>query len=323
MSEQFVYQIARIRSLETSLFSGAVMDQLIACPDFDQCINFITERGWGKAGAVNESGEDILEEEEEKIRRTLRELRIDKKYFDVLLLPKSFHNLKTAIKDAVSEQFTKDAYYKDALLTPEEIAEIIRNKEFRKLPSYMQKCADEAFESLLHTSDGQLCDIIVDRACLDAITEAGKSSGEEVIRDYAEKTVALSNIKIAVRSANTGKGAEFMKRAMSPCATIDTGRLLKAAEAGFDALKDYISTTKYAESTEALSESHSAFEKWCDDAMIKSLKAQKYNSFSIGPVLAYVIARENEIKAVRIILSGKLNGISDTSIRERVREMYV
>ncbi|MCI8744511.1 MAG: V-type ATP synthase subunit C, partial [Lachnospiraceae bacterium] len=35
------------------------------------------------------------------------------------------------------------------------------------------------------------------------------------------------------------------------------------------------------------------------------------------------LARENEIKTVRIILSGKLNGLSDDSIRERVREMYV
>ena len=40
-------------------------------------------------------------------------------------------------------------------------------------------------------------------------------------------------------------------------------------------------------------------------------------------VIAYVIARQNEIKTVRIILSGKLNDLPDDSIRERVREMYV
>ena len=36
-----------------------------------------------------------------------------------------------------------------------------------------------------------------------------------------------------------------------------------------------------------------------------------------------VLARENEIKTVRIILSGKQNGFPDSAIRERVREMYV
>ena len=40
-------------------------------------------------------------------------------------------------------------------------------------------------------------------------------------------------------------------------------------------------------------------------------------------VIAYVIARQNEIKTVRIILSGKQNELPDDSIRERVRKMYV
>ena len=48
----------------------------------------------------------------------------------------------------------------------------------------------EAYESLLHTGDGQLCDCIIDRAALDAIYEAGKESANAaIIRDYAESTV--------------------------------------------------------------------------------------------------------------------------------------
>ena len=50
---------------------------------------------------------------------------------------------------------------------------------------------------------------------------------------------------------------------------------------------------------------------------------EKYNSFSAGPILAYFLARENEIKTVRIILTGKLNNLSDDYIRERLRKMYV
>ena len=57
--------------------------------------------------------------------------------------------------------------------------------------------------------------------------------------------------------------------------------------------------------------------------MMQTMQPQKYQSFSVGPLVAYVLARENEIKTVRIILSGKRSGLSDDSIRERVREMYV
>ena len=50
---------------------------------------------------------------------------------------------------------------------------------------------------------------------------------------------------------------------------------------------------------------------------------QKYESFSVGPLLAYLLARQNEIKTVRIILTGKQNEFPDEAIRERIREMYV
>ena len=47
--------------------------------------------------------------------------------------------------------------------------EIIKEKDFGKLPANMQHAAEEAYESLLHTRDGQLCDVIIDKAALEAI----------------------------------------------------------------------------------------------------------------------------------------------------------
>ena len=77
----------------------------------------------------------------------------------------------------------------------------------------MRAAAQEAHETFLHTGDGQLCDIIVDRACLEVIYKAGQEADASIIRDYAESTVAVADIKIAVRSQKTAKTLEFMKRA--------------------------------------------------------------------------------------------------------------
>ena len=73
----------------------------------------------------------------------------------------------------------------------------------------------------------------------------------------------------------------------------------------------------------ALRQSPSAFERWCDNLMIQRIKPQQFEPFGIGPLAAYILGRENEIKSVRIILLGKLNGLPEEAIRERVREMYV
>ena len=135
--------------------------------------------------------------------------------------------------------------------------------------------------------------------------------------------MAIANIKIAVRSQKTGKSADFMKRAMAPCKNISVDALAHAAAGGFNSICDYLSTAGYGECAERLKESPSAFERWCDDRIIQTIKPQKYEVASVGPLFAYVLARENEIKTVRIILSGKASKLPDEKIRERIREMYV
>ncbi len=47
--------------------------------------------------------------------------------------------------------------------------------------------------------------------------------------------------------------------------------------------------------------------------------------FALGPepIIAYVMAKENEVRNVRIIMIGKKNGVATAEIAERLRESYV
>ena len=49
----------------------------------------------------------------------------------------------------------------------------------------------------------------------------------------------------------------------------------------------------------------------------------KYTAFGIDPIIAYYVARDAEIKTVRIVLSAKINNLPADVIRERVRTLYV
>ena len=322
MSEQYTYAVARIRALEVSLFSNSTIDQLIACQNYAQCLQFLEEKGWGDSDTSG-NAEAMLTREEEKTWEVVKELSVDMKNFDVLSLSKLYHNLKAAIKEVCTEEKNRHIFYDDVSIPGSAMLEIVAERDFGKLPDHMQHAAQEAYETLLHTRDGQLCDVIIDQAALEAIYKAGKTSDAAIIRDYAESTVAVANIKIAVRSQKTAKSLDFMKRAMAECDSVSVDQLAKAALNGMDAICEYLQGTAYAEGADALKESPSAFERWCDNRIIQTISPQKYNAFTIGPVIAYVIARQNEIKTVRIILSGKQNDLPDDSIRERVREMYV
>lgn len=321
--KNYTYAVARIRAMEMTLFSSSVIEQLMAVKTYEGCLDFLREKGWG-SGNLSEMAEELLEAEEEKAKKTVRDLlKGDDRILSVLTYQSLYHNLKAAIKQSVVSGFHGELYYDGCDISGKEMERIVAEKDFASLPEHMREAAREAYETFLHTKDGQACDVIVDQAALRAIYEEGKKSKEPVLMAYAESVTAVADIKIAVRSQKTGKNLEFMKRSMVPCESLNIDRLSMAALSGISAICEYLEGTAYRGGAEALRESASAFERWCDNQLIESIKPQKHNPFTAGPLVAYLLARENEIKTVRIILTGKLNGLTEEAIGERIREMYV
>ena len=318
---EYIYAVARIRSKELSLLSGAFLEQLVAAKSYDECIQLLTEKGWGADGV--EGTEELLAVERKKTWELIGELVKDLSVFDVFLYANDYHNLKAAIKVVCLGHEYPGIFVDRGTVDVKLIRDAIQNREFQNLPELMKEPAEEAYKALLHTQDGQLCDIIIDKAALGAILHAGKESQDEFLELYAELTVAGADIKTAVRASRTGKDKAFLEQALAPCDTLNVARLAQAAIEGTDSIGTYLETTTYADAVEELRRSPSAFERWCDNLMIRKIKPQQYNPFGLGPLAAYILARENEIKSVRIILSGKFNHLPVESIRERIREMYV
>lgn len=319
---QYTYAVARIRSKELLLFNAQIIEQLLSAKSYQECMHLLEDKGWGN-GDSQISAEQLLAQERQKTWDLMGELVPDLSVFDVFLYANDYHNLKAAIKQVCTGSEDFGLYFSFGTIPAKQLYKMVSEHDFYLLPAGMRAPAQEAYEALSQTQDGQLCDIIIDKAALEAIYAAGKASENDLIEKYAELTVAAADIKTAVRCCRTGKPLEFVKRALAECDTLNVTRLAHAAVEGIEAICDYLSGTNYAEAVNALEQSPSVFERWCDNLMIRDIRPQQYISFGIGPLAAYILARENEIKTVRIILSGKLNGLPDASIRERVREMYV
>lgn len=319
---KYTYAVARIRAKETTLLTDAVIEQILACRDEEAALRFLKEKGWGD-GSREETAEEMLAFEQKKAWKEVRELAGGEKFLKVLTIPKEFHNLKAAVKQVCSSVEYQRIFYEEEGLDTKKLWGVIEKHRFEELPDSMREAAREATEALLQTRDGQLCDIIVDRAAMEAMRKEAKTSGSPLVLSYVETMIAAADIRIAVRSAKTKKSAEFMRRAMADCEPVRVPALIHAALNGVEAIQEYLRTAGFRDMADAIGISFSAFEKCCDDRIIQTIQPERYHAFSEGPVVAYLLARENEIKTVRIILSGKANGLSEESIRERVRKMYV
>ena len=317
----YTYAVARIRFRETKLLSDADLGSLLAAKDVDGVMRLLRDKGWGDNSDCRP--EELLTIEEKKLWEFVGETVDDLSVLNFLLVPNDFHNLKVAVK-AITRGVKPDGMLLfDAVENPKKLFDAIKKREYDELPEFLRDTAKEAMTTLLQTSDGQLCDVIIDKACMEYVYKLGKESGSDIIALYCELFVAAADIKIALRCAATKKKLDFIKRSMADCDSLDIGKLIAAACEGHDAVIAYLGTTRYRSAVDALNISMSAFEKWCDDYMTGILKPQKWEPFGIGPIVAYIIARQNELKAVRMILSAKVSGLSETTIKERLRSMYV
>lgn len=319
--KQYIYAVARIRSKELALLNKADIDQLLGCKNEKECLRLLADKGWGKSG--DEPSDRLLLTETEKTWELIRELVEDMSVFNTFLYGNDYHNLKAAIKQVYLNSEFSDIYINNGTIDVEVVIRAIKEQEYELLPEHMREVAKEAYQAQLHTGDSQLCDVIIDKAALDTIYGKGKESGNDLLSEYAELKVAAADINIAIRSVKTSKDKNFLEKSLAKCDSLDIDKLIEAALNSITDIYDYLLTTVYADAIAALKESSSAFERWCDNLIIKHIRPQKYNPFTLSPLAAYILARENEIKTVRILLSGKRNEITDEFIRERMRDMYV
>ncbi len=324
MKKDYIFEDARIRVMETGLLTKADFEQLLAEPSYAAALNFLKDKGWGGPDAPK-NAEALLQAEEKATWDLMEELLPQSPLLNTLRLSRDYQNLKAAVKQIYTDSAldAERLFVEGGTIPSAKIRRALEEQDPEQLPEEMAEAAAQATEVLARTGDGQLCDIILDRAALKALLKAGKEAEDPVLNEYAQVTAVSADIRCALRAARSGRDGEAIKEMMVEVPGLDLADLTEAALNGRQAVSDYLALTPYASLAPALSQSMSAFECACDNLLIERIRPQLYESEKPGPLVAYVIARENEIKCVRLLLSGKLNGLPENVLRESLRNSYV
>lgn len=319
---EFAYGVAHIRAHELSLLTNDNLESMISASNLNEAIRVLGDKGW------NTESEDFLSmliEESEKNWNLLCECLPKEHLLDCLIIENDFHNLKTAIKTVFTGEDPQRYFVFPCVYDTQKIKEAIEKKDFSSLPECMAETAQKAYDVLTRLGSGQMADIIIDKQAMAVKLQMAEKSDSALLKNAVAMNVAAANIKIALRCIKTGKSIDFMKKAMSDeCTIIDIETLQKKALEGENAVTSYLEGIKeFSQAASFLKESSTLFEKCLDDAIMEKVKDAKYTAFGVEPIFAYYMAREAEIKNVRVILSLKRNGIYSEEIRKRVREAYV
>ena len=94
--------------------------------------------------------------------KLIKELGVDLSDFDFIRIQNDFHNLKASVKAVYTESDAEHLFISGGKYDAHHIYSCVKASEFSSLPEVLSLVAEEAYKTLLKTSDGQLCDMIID-----------------------------------------------------------------------------------------------------------------------------------------------------------------
>ncbi len=318
---EYVYAAARVHSVDGALMGRDKYIRLAAAPGDEAFSRMLGEFGYDVSDGVFPS----LDKKTEGAYAFISDIAPDKKLFCILRYPYDCNNLKAAIKCEFVHGFDFAALYSSCgTLDEKQVSDAVRNRDFSAFPENMAKAAPEAIREYSETSDPQLIDLILDRACLADMLSVARGYKDEVISDYVKNRIDMMNILTALRVLRMGKDSKFFDFASSEGGYIDKKMLSEAVSQGEDELFAVTRKTAFGKgfSQEGFP-SFSETERIFDRTFAEICEKYKHSVFGSASLMWYLCAVENEVKNIRIIIAGRASGQSAEKIIERIRESYV
>ncbi|MCR5207382.1 MAG: V-type ATPase subunit [Eubacterium sp.] len=317
----YLFAVASVRALENSLLKQSDLEQLINAEDYQRAAAIVSEKGYPLSGTSDYSA--VLDSELENAWNYVITAAPEAEELKTFIVKNDFQNLKAVLKAEVMNYNASDYAAKPSVIPFETLLEAVSERRFDELPEFISEAAEKAFGILTKTGSAQLCDAVADTAALEAVLGFASVNGDLILKEYAEAYCLAADIKTAYRAVKTGKNEVFLDMSVAECEKLNKSDFIAAALGGMDSFLEYLSSAGLSDYKAELEKSSSSFEKYCDDKMLEIIKKAKMTAFGVSPLAAYYVAKETEIKCLRIILSAKLSFVSGDVIRERMRELYV
>lgn len=309
---KYASAVAAVKAMEGTLLTRNDMEQLIGASGQSEFSALLTAK---KGTSADESAETVWS--------MIKSYAPKSRELEILLYKNDFHNLKAALKSMISGREANQYYIRPTNLDLNHLSEILAEKSYENLPVHIRKTAQEAYELLVRTSDGQLSDSFIDAETLRTIQKDSEEYGGDFMQSYALLTVVYADIKTAYRCSRMKKQRAFLENAICGSKELEKDALVTAALEGTESLMTMLESSGYSEIAGLLNESAAQFEKRCDDVIMELAQTARMKSFGSEPLAAYYLAAEAEQKNLRIISVCREFGADRETINERMRMLYV
>ena len=323
--------VVMVRVLEKKLLTKNKLDRMIEAETPEEVMKQLSETEYSQNMfdiQQPQEYEKILKRETERVFNLVRELSNDKEIVDILSLKYDYHNLKVLLKGRLANKDFSTLLMDAGTQKIEKLKLKFDIKNYNDLPEEISKAINEVEKDFLENNDSQKIDIIVDKYYYENLLRIAKKINVSVIMDYAQGLIDFQNIITLFRVKKQNRDIKFLENVIHEGGTISKDKIVEAINDSVETIINKFRKEKIGSyllrGLEEFSETGrlSGLEKISQNYLMELNKDSKYIIFGPEPLFTYLVAKEREISAIRMIMVSKINNIEISKIRERLGDTY-
>jgi len=339
--EEYAFANGIIRKLEKGLLNKDILDRMIKSSDAVSALKILTESDLNNysfdlnnpADFENSLNQELLHTYD--IIKSISKVSTFNFLYFTFACKYDFHNIKILIKAKyLKKDISNELFSPIGTISIEKLNLAVKDEKYEGIPASFEFLIKKTFSEYSKYKDPEVIDFILDKEryimVFNKIREVEIIETEELfLKRFIKINIDLNNIVSCIRAKIRGERKSFAKEFIIPEGDFKIENIVDIYDSPLSSWFEKLTHTDYQDIVELgvnyfqKNNSLMELEKLRDNFILNFSKIGKYVTFGVEPLVGFITAKENDIKNIRIILSGKLNKLSPEQIIERVRDTYV
>ena len=320
-----IYGVARIRSAERGLIGRERMRRF-AETEAAEVLRQLVEAGYGAMpDARLEDTESMISAELARAAELVREATCDEKQTNIFLMLSDVNNLKFLIKLRLLGSHEEPMLMRGGCFDAKLLAKLVEDGEYDPLPEEFRTALEALELSFIgREPDPARVSTVLDSAYIDYALANGNAFTKEYFRAFADFT----NVAALFRVRALGGERERLAQLLVSPGEISKETILAAFDTAEENLARALGGGPSADDIKRGIEdaiktgSAAAIERARDDHLIRLASIGKNDTDTLRPIVGFLLAKRQEARDLRLILTAKRNGLTEEVINERMRLLY-
>jgi V/A-type H+-transporting ATPase subunit C len=317
----YTYAVGRVRVRERRLLTKRALAEAAGARSYDDAVDALREAGYEPTSRGGAGLEELLARQAAELARFVNESIPDPRLLEYLRLRLDYANLKAALVGRLTER--KPPLVEGGGLPLEKLTVLADGGDPDGLPPPFAGLTRELLEQWERERDPFLLQQGVDRALFNRLAGLVGEMKLPFLAAYHGLETDLANLMALVRCLAAPNPEELSAAAFLPGGSLDLGKLEGFARTGDrSGAAEYVARTTYADvargAIEGAPEGTAVLAVRGAERRLEFLRQARHAPFGAEPVVAYYLAKRNELELVRFVLTCKLNGVAPEGITARL-----